>query len=80
MGRPAGSPNKNKKGLLAQIQREFPDYHPVIEMVKIANDMDNDLPMRFNANKEVAQYVTPKLRAIEHKGETDHNLTFGWQK
>ena len=26
------------------------------------------MDMKFNANKEVAQYVTPKLKAVEHSG------------
>ncbi len=37
----------------------------MIEMAKIANDPEADPQMRFNANKEVAQYVTPKLKASE---------------
>ena len=72
----AGSPNRNKQSLLTRIQRDFPNYHPIIEMVKVATDTDdageyvNTLAERFNANKEVAKYVTPQLKAIEHSGDT----------
>jgi len=64
-----GSPNKNKQALIALLQAKYPEYHPVLEMAKIANDTDAEPMMRFNANKEVAQYVTPKLKAVEITGE-----------
>ena len=65
----AGSPNKNKQALIALLQAKYPGYSPVVSMADIANDMDNDLSTRFNAHKEVAQYVTPKLKALEVTGE-----------
>jgi len=34
----------------------------------LANDEDADAALRFNANKEVAQYVEAKRKAIEHTG------------
>ncbi len=64
----AGSPNKNKQALIALLQAKYPGYHPVMEMAAIGNDPENDLQTRFNAHKEVAQYVTPKLKAVEHSG------------
>ena len=33
------------------------------------------MDMKFNANKEVAQYVTPKLKAVEHTGNIDSTQT-----
>lgn len=66
-GRAKGTVNKDKRALLDKIQAEFPGYDPVMAMVKIARDEENvDLGMRFAAHKEVAQYVTPKLKAIDH--------------
>lgn len=61
--------NKRSQGLLAMIQKDFPNYHPVMEMAKLANDPDASRDERFAANKEVAKYVTPVLKAIEHTGE-----------
>ena len=80
MSRPAGLPNKNKQALLKMLELRYPDYHPVIAMAEIANDKENDLPTRFNAHKEVAQYVTPKLKAVEHTGDIDHDVRFTWDK
>lgn len=76
----AGSPNKNKQALIALLQAKYPDYHPVVEMAAIANDDNNDLQTRFNAHKEVAQYVTPKLKAVEHTGDIDHDIHVTWEK
>ena len=71
MPRPAGLPNKNKQALIKLLQDKYPDYHPVLSMADIANDETNDLPTRFNAHREVAQYVTPKLKAVEHTGHVE---------
>ena len=37
-------------------------------MAVIANDETLDISLKFAAHKEVAQYVSPKLKAIEHSG------------
>ena len=71
----AGIPNKNKQALIALLQAKYPEYHPVVEMAAIANDKTQDIATRFAAHKEVAQYVTPKLKALEVTGELDHNVT-----
>jgi hypothetical protein len=72
----AGSPNKNKQGLLARLRREFPGYHPVVEMARIANDLNNDVQLRGQMHSNVAKYVTPALKAIEVSGPDGENLTF----
>lgn len=72
----AGRPNKNKQALIALLQAKYPGYNPVVEMATVAMEKDKDgnfinsLADRFNANKEVAKYVTPQLKAIEHTGDT----------
>jgi len=70
----AGSPNKNKQALIKMLQLKYPDYHPIMEMAEIANDEDMDVNLRFNANKEIAQYVVPKLKAVEVKGDVEHRI------
>jgi hypothetical protein len=73
-----GSPNKNKQALIALLEAKYPGYHPVVEMAGIANDMSNDVPTRLSAHKEVAQYVTPKLKAIEVQVEGQIDARIGW--
>jgi len=68
-GRAQGTPNKNKGRLLRKIQEEFPNYDPLIELVRIAHDIKSSLNEKIACNKEVAQYVNPKLKAVEHSGD-----------
>jgi hypothetical protein len=60
------------------LELRYPDYHPVIELVEIAMDKENDVSLRLNANKEVAQYVVPKLRAVEHTGKDGGAIETKW--
>jgi len=67
-GRKAGVPNRATQELTERIAAKFPGYDPVESMAAIANDPLADPIMRFNASKEVAQYIHPKRKAIEHTG------------
>lgn len=76
-GREKGASNKDKKHFLETIQEKYPNYHPVVAMAEIANDLTNDVVLRFHANKEVAKFTTPTLRAVEYvlsKHEQNTNL------
>ena len=64
-----GSPNKNKQALILLLQKKYPEWHPVVQLADIANNKELDIKLRFDAAKEVAQYVTPKLKAVEHSGD-----------
>ena len=77
MPRTLGATNKNKRGLLARLQQDFPNYHPIVEMARLANDPEADQQTRFNANKEVAKYVTPQLKAVDLTGDLslEHRFT-----
>lgn len=72
------------------------DYHPVVAMAVIANDTTTKyvkvdgkrrrvpkypLELRAQMHREVAQYVAPKLKAVEHSaGDEVKGLNFfmGW--
>lgn len=45
-------------------------------MAEIANDPEVDLNLRFNASKEVAQYVAPKLKNVEISADADNPPKF----
>ena len=74
MARTKGTPNKPKRALIALLQEKYPGYHPVIEMAKVANDPDADPKMRFDANKEVAQYIEPKRKAVEYRDSEGNSM------
>ena len=73
-GRKKGTVNKSKQALIERINAEYPDYHPVMAMADVANDDDAPPDMRFQANREVAQYIEPKRKAIEMSGSTGIHL------
>lgn len=68
-GRPKGSPNKPKRALQTRLEQLFPDYHPVVEMARIANNPETDIKLRADMNKEVAKYVEPQRKAVEVSGD-----------
>lgn len=72
-GRQVGTPNKDKAKLLDMLAAKFPDWDPVLAMAKIASTT-TDKELELAACKEVAQYIHPKLKSIEHKGEIQKRI------
>jgi len=64
-GRKKGIPNRDTQEISEMLKEKFPDYHPVIALAAIANNKKVDLSLRLQANKEVAKYVCPQLKAME---------------
>lgn len=65
-GRKKGTPNKESKVLIDRIKEKYPHYCPVEAMCEIALDKLNEVNIRLTANKEVSQYIYPKLKSIDH--------------
>lgn len=68
-GRQKGTPNKDTKALCDRIAERYPGWDPVEAMAEIARDEQNDVMIRLAALKEIAQYIHPKRKAIEHTGK-----------
>jgi len=83
-GRKAGTPNKDKADLLAQIREHIgdPHFHPVLAMAEMVTATEQaiekgkkvtvpkyPLSTREAMLREVAQYVAPKLKSIEHTAD-----------
>jgi len=79
MGSPKGSLNKRTRSLEAMVKREFPNYNAIIELVKIATDEKTPRAEKVAANKEVANYLYPKLKSMEVRQESDNNIQISWQ-
>lgn len=82
-GRKKGTPNKGKQELQTLLADRFPGYHPVLAMADVANATDEDgmpvygIETRMLAHREVAKYVEPQLKAIEHRaGDETKGLNF----
>jgi hypothetical protein len=54
---------------------------PIIGMALIAKDVTQDIHLRFQAYKELTQYIYLKQKAIEVSGESDRPMRyiFKWE-
>lgn len=82
MARPVGAQGKNKAFLLKRLQDMYgEDFNPVIRMAENAvklqeiadasADDSNDRKAALDGWDKVANYVEPKLKAVEHSGGVD---------
>jgi len=50
-------------------------FDPFLELAKIASGENRlQAARQFDALKEICQYISPKLKAIEHSGEVNQRL------
>jgi hypothetical protein len=68
-GRPKGALNKRTQAV-ADLLAEM-DCDPIVGMAMIALDANNPIELRARMYAELAQYVAPKRRAVEHSGEVN---------
>jgi hypothetical protein len=67
VGRRAGTPNRSTAELKQTLEALGCD--PLEGMARIAMDESQPTTLRANMYRELAQYVAPKRKALEHKGE-----------
>ena len=46
----------------------------------IVDKVPPTIDLRTKANTELLQYIYPKLKSVEHKGENGGPIVFGWAK
>ena len=71
-GRPKGSLGEKTKAVQAKLDQLGCD--PIEALANISMDTSNTPELRFQANKELAQYVAPKRRAVEMDALVDGGL------
>jgi hypothetical protein len=56
---------------LAMIRSEYPTYHPLVSLVRLAHkeEVIEDPRLEFEIHKAILPYVTPKLSSIEVKSD-----------
>ena len=74
-----GSPNKNKKFLLARLQDMYgKQFHPIMKMAEAASKLDYiaeqegdvaALTAALNGWGKIAEYTEPKLKAVEVRAD-----------
>lgn len=68
-GREKGTPNRSKlTGLTVAEIIASENFDPVIEMIRIAQNPEHSPELRGKMNAEIASYVYPKRKAVEHTG------------
>ena len=76
-GRTAGTPNKRTLNVIERLQELGCD--PIEGMAKIALDLQNPVELRARMFSDLAQYVAPKRRAMEHSpSDGTGNITISW--
>jgi hypothetical protein len=60
---------------LALVQREFPDYHPLVSLARLAHkeEVINDPRLEIEVHKCILPYVAPKLSSVEVKEEASED-------
>jgi|TARA_R100001530_G_scaffold80298_2_gene56052 hypothetical protein len=71
-GRPKGSLGEKTKAVQAKLEQLGCD--PIEALANISMDNSNTPELRFQANKELAQYIAPKRKAIEMDANLDGGL------
>ena len=71
-GRKAGTPNKRTLEVERIIEEENAD--PIRYMARVCSGIEEPNVARFMAAKELAQYVAPKRKAVEHSGNIDSEV------
>jgi hypothetical protein len=66
-GRPKGALNKRTLDVIDKLAAERCD--PIAGMARIAMNKKNPVELRARMFAELAQYVAPKRKAMEHSGD-----------
>ena len=61
--------------ILSMIHTEFPNYHPLMSIARIAHDAEDakELGLAFMCHKTIAKYVEPELKSLELKAPADEH-------
>ena len=75
-GNPNGRPKGSKNKATLEVERTLGELgcDPISAMAVIAMNKKNDLNLRANMYKELAQYIAPKRKATEISGPNDEAL------
>ena len=73
-GRKKGTPNKRTQEIQAKLETLGCD--PIEGMARIATDETNPPELRLKAYSDLAPYLYPKRKAVEHSGEFSKPVSF----
>lgn len=61
----------NGDHLLALIRREYPEYHPLVSIARIAHDSNADLKLQYECHKTISKFIEPELKSVETRVKDD---------
>lgn len=61
--------SSRSSALVAMLHAEFPNYHPLLSIARIAHHQDADLKLQFECHKTIAKYIEPELKSVEVKSD-----------
>ena len=61
----------NGDHLLALIRREYPEYHPLVSIARIAHDESADLKLQYECHKTISKFIEPELKSVETNRRDD---------
>ena len=64
-GRPSGSLNKRSKALAERLETKFPNWCPIEQMAKIAQNSRIDINTRIHCAEKVASYIYGKPKTMD---------------
>ena len=69
MGYAVVKPRNASEAALALCQAEYPNYHPLVALTRLAHrsDVTQDPRLELEVHKTILPYVTPKLSSVEVK-------------
>ena len=62
--------------LLDMMNTEYPGYHPLMSICRMAHQMEADLRLQFDCHKEIAKYVEAAQKSVEFKGSDGSELIY----
>ena len=61
--------------LVTMLQAEYPNYHPLLSIARLAHNEGADLRLQFECHKTIAKYLEPELKSVEVKSSVTQEKT-----
>jgi hypothetical protein len=61
--------------LVSMIHAEFPNYHPLLSIARLAHHPEADLRLQFECHKCIVKYIEPELKSVELKSDVREEKT-----
>lgn len=57
------------------LRAEYPNYHPLVSIARIAHRPEADLDLQFKCHSTIAKYIESELRSVEVKADIRESHT-----